>query len=569
VDVSVYTRVSTKHEEQISSLKNQEQHYLEYCDKNNYNLVKLYSDEGLSATSTNRKQFLEMIYDAGLDPIKQKNSGKILYFEASERNPKFQMIITKDVSRWSRNTNTIELVRQLRDKGVFILFENAGFGTMDNDWELRLSLLLTFSQQESIDRSKKVSFAYNQRAKNGIYHMSKNLYGYRYDKATKSVSVVEVEAEMVRKMFELYIEGYGHKSIANYLNENNILTQNGNPWEGSNVRRILRNEKYIGRVILNKFTNNGVTSKKRIKTPESEWTILEDAIPSIIDIETWNKAQVIIEKRIDNSNENSLTGSRKVKNIFYGKLYCSHCNSPFSRVSTKKERKHGIITEFNYICSNRRKRNNCTNKMISHNVLVRKITKFAENELSIRLQQKRDILTKITKIQQMVLKSKLKSSKETIDTLKHQISDMDSQIDKLVNGFLSSNSTVLSVIERKIEELELSKQKLNKKLLDSDSISIQNKMSKLDDGLVTLSRKVKSKYSFEESLEYLGKITVDNGHVYFMEVSDANLEPRNNVNVSMVDNYPDKFEKMIKEIEKNTEITISLLNEFKLAKGDN
>src|SRR4051812_13455769 len=101
MDVAVYTRISTKHEEQLTSMENQKKVYSEYCVKNGYNLVKLYSDEGLSATSPKRREYLEMIRDAGLDYFTDKDSNEILYFKESNREPKFEMIITKDVSRFA------------------------------------------------------------------------------------------------------------------------------------------------------------------------------------------------------------------------------------------------------------------------------------------------------------------------------------------------------------------------------------------------------------------------------------------------------------------------------------
>ncbi|CAM3734743.1 recombinase family protein [Aeromicrobium ponti] len=546
MDVAVYTRVSTKHEEQLSSMENQKRHYIDFCDRNNYNLVKLYSDEGLSATSPKRKEYLEMIYDAGLDFIRDKNSNEILYFKLSERTPKFDLIITKDVSRFARNTDAIVLARKLREKGVYVLFENAGFSTDDNDWELRLSLLLTFSQQESIDRSKKVAFAYKQRSKSGIFHLARNLYGYKYNPETKIVSVVEEEAEVIRKMFDLYINGYGVKNISNYLNENNIKTQNGKEWVGGNVRRLLRNEKYIGRVILNKYTNSGITgSNKKIKRPESEWVIHEDAIPAIIDMDTWNKAQEVISKRVDQSKEGSLTGSRKVKNIFYNKLYCGRCGKPFVRVSATKERSYGTFVQYNYICSNRRQRKSCDNTMKTHGVLEKRINEFAANELPNVLMEKRDMLKRIISIEKKMLTGKMKLSERMCGSIKKKIAQIDDEVNKLITAFAKSSSTVVSVIEKKIEELELTKQELNNQLLDHDVISIESKINQLDDSYSDLDKMVKEEYSFEEALKYIGKITVDGDDISFNVLSDGKLEPLLNIDVNKIGQS--NLEKLIKE----------------------
>lgn len=560
MNVAVYARVSTKHEEQITSLENQKRHYIDYCEKNKYNMVKMYSDEGLSATSPNRKDFLKMIYDAGLDYVQEANSKEILYFRLSDRAPKFSLIITKDVSRYARNIDAMKLTKQLRDKGVYVLFENAGFSTEDKDWEMRLSLLLTFSQQESLDRSKKVEFAYKQRAKLGIYHLARNLYGYNYDSKTKSVTVIEKEADVVRKMFDLFINhGYGVKSISNYLNENKITTQNGKEWVAGNVRRLLRNEKYIGTVILNKYTNSGITSSnKKIKRPESEWEIHENAIPAIIDKETWNKAQGVIKNRVDNSKEGSLTGTRKVKNIFYNKLYCGMCNKPFVRIVTTKKRKHGRVTQINYMCANRRHRNSCDNKMITHNVLEKRVINFTKNELREKLAEKKELHIRLIEVQKKMLNSRMKMSEKIIQAIKLEINDIENEVDKLLTAFAKSSSTVVSVIEKKIEQLEERKLELNQKLLNYDVVSIESELSKLDDSLKILSTIIKSDYTFEETLQYLGKITVTNDDIKFNVVADRHLEPLVNIDIDKIDNS--KIDSIIDQM---SEATNNFMNSHK------
>ncbi|WP_394137395.1 recombinase family protein [Cytobacillus oceanisediminis] len=551
MDVAVYTRVSTKHEEQISSLENQKRHYEEYCKNHSYTLVKLYSDEGLSATSPNRKEFLNMMTDAGLDYEKDKDSSEILYFKASKREPKFNLIITKDVSRFSRNLDANSLVKKLRDKGVYILFENAGFSTQDKDYELRLGLLLTFSQQESIDRSNKVSFAYKHRSKQGIFHMTKNLYGYKYDPTTKEVSIVEDEAVIVRKMFEMYIEGNGVRNISNFLNENNIRTQNGKEWVGGNVRRLLRNEKYIGRVILNRYKNADVTSgnKGRSKRPENEWIIKEDAIPAIIDMNTWNKAQEIMQQRVNLTNPNSLTGTKKVKNIFYGKLFCGKCGKQFVRLSAKKTRKSGeVVTEINYCCANRRQRKSCNNKMISHKVLEQRIIDFGKYGLLSELETSKQLLLKLTNIQINLLLSKQRVSLRQTDAIKKQISDIDTQLDKLVMALVDSDSSVTSVIKRKMSELEDKRISLNNKILEYDSVTLENEVQELKKtvGLLT-NLEIKDEYTFDETLKYLGKITVEDGEINFDVVADQNFKPLLNINPEKINS--NKWEDLNKKFQ--------------------
>jgi site-specific DNA recombinase len=573
LDVAVYTRISTKQEEQYSSLQIQEEHYLEYCNNNGYNLVKLYTDEGLSATSTKRKGFLDLLYDAGLDYEKDKDTNEILYFKESDREPKFNMIILKDVSRFSRNVDSITIARKLKNKGVFILFENAGFSTIGNDseWEMRLSLLLTFSQQESLDRSKKVSFSYLHNSKKGVWHFARNLYGYNYDKETKKVSVVENQADIVRKIFDLFInEKLGVKSISNYLNKNNFKTQTGKGWTPTNVRRTLRNEKYIGRVILNRYTNNGITSgKKRIERSKDQWVIFEGINPDtnkpyiepIIDIDTWEKAQQIIDQRVDKSKVGTLAGSNKVKNIFYNKLFCGCCGKPFVRISVTKKRKTHTFKDNFYMCSDRRKRSACDNKSISHNVLVRKITEFAENNLYKELDFKRKLFEKNLNIEKMLLQSQLKMSNKIIDNANNRIKEIDSEKNKLINAFLKGNSSIATVIEEKIAELENEKNELNKKILANDKITIENKINEIDDGLKILKTAIKEIYTFDEALKYIGKIIYTNGEFKFHVVADEKIEPLLRIDVSKIDES--NLDKMIDQTKEMNDIMKNIKSLFK------
>lgn len=544
---AVYTRVSTKHEEQLTSLKNQREFYTEYCTNNDFDMVKLYADEGLSATSPNRKEFLEMLNDAGLDVrIKRKR----IEFDESDREPKFNWIITKDVTRFSRNTNSIDIARALSEKGVYILFENAGFSTNDNDWELRLNLLLTFSQQESLDRSKKVEFAYKQRAEKGIYHLTQNLYGYKYNKETKKTEIVPHEAENVRTMFDLYInQGYGMKNICNYLNERNILTQNNKQWTPRNIRRLFRNEKYIGTVILNRYTSTGITgSNRKIERPKEEWEIHYKAIPAILDEQTWNKAQEIIAERVDVQKEGSLKGSRKVKNIFYNKLFCGKCGSPFVRVSSTKKRKTGAIVEHNYICRNRRFYHSCDQKMISHNVLERKINNYAKNELYLNLKNKGEAVYKIATNEILLWQAKLKIAGVTRKRIQKEIDEKNSNIQKLISSFLeneNSSPSVISVMQEKIEQLKNEVKTLESDLIQHETISIENQINKIKNKQEKITKALQKKdYTFDEAMEYIAKIVIDGKEVKFYTAVQEGLVPHKNPPLDRIPSDPNRIHEL-------------------------
>src|SRR5690625_1892399 len=214
----VYSRVSTDREEQLNSLKNQREHYTKWAKENGYKLVGEYYDEGLSATSANRKYFIKMLEDAGLIA---NRDGNIVTFKVDyNKEPLFDWIVLKDASRFARNVNAVDIVRNLRDKQVYIIFEGLGFTSKDTDWEMRLSLFLTFSQEESLTMSRRIRQAYKQRAERGQFHMSVNLLGFERDENTKKYYIVEDEAKIVREIFDMYTEqNQGSYAIADKLNE--------------------------------------------------------------------------------------------------------------------------------------------------------------------------------------------------------------------------------------------------------------------------------------------------------------------------------------------------------------
>lgn len=513
--VAVYTRVSTKHEEQLSSMKNQKEHYTEYCSDNGYELYNIYADEGLSATSPKRKEYLKMLEDAGLDYTRGLD-GEITFSVSKERKPKFEMIITKDVSRFARNEIAIGLVHKLKEKGVYILFENAGFSTKDNDWELRLSLLLTFSAQESRDRSKKVAFAYKQRAKKGVFHMPIILYGYDYDENNGQYIINENEALVVQEIFNLYVnKGYGLKSIAAKLNSRNITTKQGYKWRGTTVKRLIQNEKYRGKVVLNRYTTTGITSSnKKIKRKSDEWIEHDDAIPSIIDADVWYKAQDILKSRVKEMKDGSKVGSNtKIKNVFHQKIKCSKCGSDFVRVSGTKKRYGKRVTEYTYYCRNRRMfgASECDMRGVSHNVLEREINKLINGQLATLTLNKLEFEKGLTEQLLYDLDEKRASAEEDAQKIQCEIDSITDKIDKIFANFLDGDigEGTKQAANRQIDSLET-----QRKELESDIQKYTTKeLDKLEDKILDQFALIeflsqKNQYTFDEFLKLIDNIKV-------------------------------------------------------------
>ncbi|OAS85116.1 recombinase family protein [Metabacillus litoralis] len=520
--VAVYTRVSTDHEEQVTSMQNQKEYYQDYCREKGYELVNLYADEGLSATSPNRKEFLEMLIDAGIDIVRDQETNKIIDFKLSKRKPKFDRIITKDITRFARNVDSIEIARALRLKKVFIYFENMDLNTEKESWEMEYSLYMTFSQQESIDRSKKVAFAYKQRANKNIYHMSTPLYGYSYDKEKDEYIIDEIEGKVVKEIFDLYVNGgLGTKAISSLLNEREIKTKKDKLWRGTTIKDMIKNEKYKGQVIFNKYTNTGVTSgKKKIKRDPSEWKVVDNAIVAVIDEETWEKAQQIMSNRTKETTYGNKVGSKKVKNVFFNKIYCSNCITEFTRVSGTKKRKTGKVTEYTYYCKNRRMFGTCDIRGISHKVLEREVMKLANGNLqgilNLNLNEESEHAQKIIDR----LDQKRQEAGQAKLSIEEKIQNISNQIDKLFDSFLSEGTGELMIkaTQKKIEQLEKGKQDLEKQLFSYDFLEIDKIESKVKERLESIQKLTKRKtYEFEEVLEYISKIVVfPNKHLEFI-----------------------------------------------------
>ena len=228
--VTHYSRISTDHQEQKKSLQNQIEHFDEYIKQNkNWIYIKGYIDEGITGTSDiKRNNFMRMIEDA-----KQK---------------KFDLIITKEISRFSRNTlDSIKYTRLLLSYGVFVLFVNDNINTALPDSELRLTIMASMAQDEIRRLSERVKFGMNRAILRGELLGNNQLYGYKKDKNTGNLTIIELEAKIIRRIFNLYaIENISLSKITKTLNKENITTREGNKWSATTISRIIKNPKYKG-----------------------------------------------------------------------------------------------------------------------------------------------------------------------------------------------------------------------------------------------------------------------------------------------------------------------------------
>ena len=315
--VCAYARVSTDSEEQLTSYSSQIKHYSKMIKSNpEWEFAGVYADEGISGTQVkNRTQFQKMIEDA--------------------LNGKINMIIAKSISRFARNTlDTLKVCRELREHNVDVYFEKENIHTLELDSEMFLTLYSAFAQAESESTSMNVKMGLNAKMKRGEPVGNQNCYGYIWNEETKELEINEEQAKIVRLIFDLYLKGIGGRTIAHQLNDMNISTYFNKKWSQSSISRIIKNEKYVGDLLGQKYYVVDPLSHKRcLNYGEKEQYYVKDHHKGIIDRDTWNKAQEILNKRNNNKKETGREHKTtySLKYDFSSKIVCGHCNSTYVR----------------------------------------------------------------------------------------------------------------------------------------------------------------------------------------------------------------------------------------------
>ncbi len=281
--VTDYSRVSTDHLLQQKSLKNQIEHFDEMIKNNpKWIYVEGYVDDGISGTTDfKRNNFMKMIDDA--------------------RNGKFDLIITKEISRFSRNTlDSIKYTRKLLSYGVAVLFVNDNINTALPDSELRLTIMASMAQDEIRRLSERVKFGMNRSIKNGTILGNDMQYGYKKDKTTGNLVIIQKEAELVKRLYNMYaIDKLSLTKIAKIFNNKSIKTRQNKKWCTSTLSRMIKNPKYKGYYCGKKSEVIDYMTKKVIMFPKKEWIMYEDKIkvPPIIDEYLWEKANSRLQER--------------------------------------------------------------------------------------------------------------------------------------------------------------------------------------------------------------------------------------------------------------------------------
>ena len=310
LNVAYYARVSTEKVEQQASIKHQEEHFEELIHSNNrWKFAGSYIDDGISGMHADkREEFQRMLRDAKL--------GKI------------DMIITKEISRFARNTlDSIQYTRELLSYGVCVWFQNDGINTIDDDSEFRLTIMAGVAQDEIRKLSSRVKFGHAQSIKNGVV-LGHRMYGYSNNQG--KLELIPEEADMVRMIFRDYASGMSTPRIEKKLWNMGYRSFKGGKISRDVIKNIIRNPKYKGYYCGGKVKVVDMFTKKQEFLPQSEWIMFKDdgsRVPQIIDETTWEKANAYLRERGEAIK--SRRTSFKSENIFTGKLFCANDGAPY------------------------------------------------------------------------------------------------------------------------------------------------------------------------------------------------------------------------------------------------
>ena len=330
--VAAYCRVSTEQEEQQNSYQVQIAYYTDLINrKKEWTLAGVFADEGISGTQTKKRtEFNRMIRMC--------------------KKKKIDLVITKSISRFARNTvDCLEYVRQLKDLGIGVIFEKENINTLKMTSEFMIALYGSFAQAESESISKNVSWGKEKAFREGkVPFQYKHLLGYRKG-ADGKPEIVPEEAETVRSIFSLYLDGYTLLNIAQILMNQKITTATGkSEWTKSAIQSILKNEKYVGDALLQKtFTVDCITHKVVKNNGERPMYLITDHHTPIIDRDTFNRVQQEIARR---SSKRKISDQTKTEQGKYSGKYalselliCGQCGTPYRRRIWTKNGKKQVV----------------------------------------------------------------------------------------------------------------------------------------------------------------------------------------------------------------------------------
>lgn len=473
--VALYVRVSTQ--EQESSIINQRQELKRMYPNDD---IVIYQDFGISGTKiSNREGFIQMMKDAGLKQhfITKK---KFVFIADELKEPLFDKIITKSITRFARNTDILNIWKELNQKKVTVLFQDINKDTGSSEDSLLLNLLLTLSQEESKNISERTKFG-NIATANANIIRGNGLYGYYFDRENNSLKINEEEAKVVRKMFKLCIDGFGYNKISEILAEEGLFNKKGKPFATGTIKNMIHNKKYCGYNVRNQWESRNLFSENHsnCRTKKENWIIKKnDRIDEIISEKDWEAAMRAVNERLLHQN----TGKGITKRDTRNKVICGCCGMNFYICHSKKI--NSAINSYPYyICATKKKKGK--NVCNVENITLKKIDKYIDDLArnyykNIKIQGKFKLVKLKLELQELKKISIIDINNEIVN-VENSIEELEEKMSSLIDSFTSETSEILKkIVKKKLEELEFAINNENNKLIELRRIVNNSDEKKLE-----------------------------------------------------------------------------------------
>ena len=458
IRVAAYCRVSTDSDEQLNSYESQIKFYNQKISENpDWVKVDIYADEGISGTQVkNRDDFLRMIRDA--------EDGKI------------DLILCKSISRFGRNTvDILKYIRKLKSLKIPVFFEEEGINTMEMQGEILLTVLASLAQQGSSNISSSSCQGNKMKMMRGEPVGQYNVYGYRYDKEIKNFVIVEEEAEVVKKVFELYTTGLGTGKVAKKMNELGYVTPEGKKWRDTTVGDMIKNYKYRGDLMQGQsYTVDPIEHIRAENHGEKPFYYAEEHHEGIIDKATWDYANELLQKRRQKFNGKYAPNKYSCRYPFSSKIVCGYCGNTYNRWSRKIGKdKHDVVT---WVCSTKKQKKygrvvkTCDNynyrQETIENAFVKVYSKLCENN--------KIIIEKLLNVLNDILSGNC--YEKELQKLENQLSEYKESLSNLVDLKLKAKITEeiydskYSEINSKIDEFVLKIDEYKKMVVNEEQV---------------------------------------------------------------------------------------------------
>ena len=320
--VAAYARVSSSKDAMLHSLSAQVSYYNKYISSHDdWEFVGIYADEGISGTKEDRDEFQRMINDC--------RSGKI------------DLILTKAISRFARNTMTmLEIVRELKNLNVDVFFEEQNLHSISSDGEMVLTLLASVAQEEARSVSENQKWRIRKDFEKGLIWGGSSAYGYRI--INKKMVIIPEEAKLVKRIFQLYISGLGFQKISKLLNDEGIPAMRAKRWNKQSLQQIIANINYTGDLLLQKtYNENYLTKKTKINRGELDQFFVENDHEAIITRDEYYAALEIRRKRVEYFKLDNF----KVHTYpLTGFVRCGNCGKNYNHKRTRYTEKWSCVT---------------------------------------------------------------------------------------------------------------------------------------------------------------------------------------------------------------------------------